>query len=461
MNLSAGCGFEYIKGLVETFTPMGRKRLYGISFLTERSRIVEEYDRQEDMKEIAANPDKVVSIISRFRDISATLENLTAGAVLDEVELFEIKSFAIWNEKLRERLGNCPGWMRLPDLSAVIGLLDPEKTGLESFYISDLFDESLPELRRKIAQCQRSDDPRDRERAAGLLEMNAQVESKVKARLSKELQVFSDNLSLSLNRVGDIDLTLAKAILNARLKLVRPSIVEDAFAFEGLFNPEVARVLSEKNKVFQSYSLSLRKSALVIGGNMTGKSVFLRTLALVQTMFQHGFFVPAEKASLTPYDRIVYYSGDHQSFENGLSSFAGEVEFLKEAVGIVSRGERGLFLFDEIGKNTNPLEGPAFLLAAMEYLSRGSDCRAVFSSHYEEALENRDAQLLMVRGLDHRKLSSRKRREISFYIDHTVQEIDEFSGFPREGTVIARLLGMDDDFLKLVEKHLDGGKNEK
>jgi hypothetical protein len=67
----------------------------------------------------------------------------------------------------------------------------------------------------------------------------------------------------------------------------------------------------------------------------------------------------------------------------------------------------------------------------------------------------------MVRGLDHRKLSSRKRREISFYIDHTVQEIDEFSGFPREGTVIARLLGMDDDFLKLVEKHLDGGKNEK
>jgi hypothetical protein len=97
----------------------------------------------------------------------------------------------------------------------------------------------------------------------------------------------------------------------------------------------------------------------------------------------------------------------------------------------------------------------------MEYLSRGNGCRAVFSSHYEEALENRDAQLLMVRGLDHRKLSSRKRREISFYIDHTVQEIDEFSGFPREGTVIARLLGMDDDFLKLVEKHLDGGKNEK
>ncbi|HOI63605.1 MAG TPA: permease [Mesotoga sp.] len=454
MNLSAGCGFDYIKGLVETLTPMGRKRLYDISFLTERGRIEVEYDRQEDLKEMAANPDKVVSIISRFRDISATLENLAAGAVLDDVELFEIKSFAIWNEKLRERLGDCPGWMRLPDLSTVIDLLDPEKTGLESFYISDLFDGSLPELRRKIAQCQRSDDPHDRERAADLLEMNARVESKVRARLSKELEGFSDTLSLSLNRVGDIDLTLAKAILNERLKLARPSIVEDAFSFEGLFNPEVASVLSEKNKEFQSYSLSLRRLALVIGGNMTGKSLFLRTLALAQTMFQHGFFVPAKEASLTPYDRIVYYSGDHQSFENGLSSFAGEVEFLKEAVGIVSRGERGLFLFDEIGKNTNPLEGPAFLLAAMEYLGRGNGCRAVFSSHYEEALENREIQMLMVRGLDHEKLAGRERRDISFYIDHTVQEIDEFCGFPREGTVIARLLGMDDDFLKLVEKHL-------
>ncbi|MDD5745247.1 MAG: hypothetical protein PHE22_11005, partial [Mesotoga sp.] len=82
MNLSAGCGFDYIKGLVETLTPMGRKRLYDISFLTERGRIEMEYDRQEDLKEMAANPDKVVSIISRFRDISATLENLAAGAVL-------------------------------------------------------------------------------------------------------------------------------------------------------------------------------------------------------------------------------------------------------------------------------------------------------------------------------------------------------------------------------------------
>ena len=250
----------------------------------------------------------------------------------------------------------------------MIDLLDPEKTGLESFYISDLFDGSLPELRRKIAQCQRRRSAR--QGAADLLEMNARVESKVRARLSKELEGFSDTLSLSLNRVGDIDLTLAKAILNERLKLARPSIVEDAFSFEGLFNPEVASVLAEKNKEFQSYSLSLRRLALVIGGNMTGKSL-LRTLALAQTMFQHGFFVPAKEASLTPYDRIVYYSGDHQSFENGLSSFAGEVEFLKEAV-VSSPVERGGSFSSTKSKNTNPLEGPAFLLAAMEYPVAGT-----------------------------------------------------------------------------------------
>ncbi len=455
------CGIDYVLSLVETITPMGRKRLRELDIITDPATIEREFDRQEDVAyRLPISCERLGASLSKIRDIWGTNERLQSGASLEDVELFEIKSFSIWSEKLRALLGECPEWMRLPDLSDVVEMLDPEGTGLEGFYICDSYDGELASVRERVYRFQR-------EKTAGtkeieeLLAEGREIESRIKTELSANLRPFALRISGALSKIGELDFTLAKVILNDRLSLVRPYISESDFEFFGLFNPEVASSLQRSGKDFKPYAVRLDRRVLVIGGNMTGKSVFLRSVVLAQTMFQMGFFVPADTATMTVYESLVYYSGDKQSFESGLSSFAGEMEFLQEAIESLRSGEKGLFVFDEIGRSTNPVEGPAFLIAAMEYLTSGDRCRVILSSHYEEALTVEGAQLLMVRGLDRERLSSERNRDISYYIDHSLVEIDKSVQFPREGVEIARLLGIDGEFIDLVERRLLGGKDGK
>ncbi|WP_367355972.1 permease [Mesotoga sp.] len=451
------CGFEYIVSLIDPITPMGREQLRNLPFMTSANEITESHQRQLDMAEKERKVASIKVILSRIRDIRGTLSNLSSGIVLDDIELFEIKSFAYWCGKLKEELGRCASWMKLPDLSVVFSVLDPDNSGTESFYISDDCDDSLGGIRKEIHRLQRIEVEDKESELNRLLQENVEIENRVRARLSKRLLENCEALYAAMKIIGKIDLTVALTELNRKLGLEKPDISSGEYEFQELVNPEISRNLNLRGKEFKPFSAKLGKKVVIIGGNMTGKSVLLRTVALLQTMFQHGLFVPARNALIPVYDTVIYFSGDKQSFVDGLSSFAGEIEHLRKAIEIVDSDTSGLFLFDEIGRSTNPVEGPAFLMASAEYLCQSEKCRSVFTSHYEEALGIEDAQIFIIKGVDQEKVIKEKGRDVSYYVDHSLVEMGSNESFPKEAITIARLMGLDREFIQLIKRKMKGG----
>ncbi|MBN2253305.1 MAG: permease [Kosmotogaceae bacterium] len=451
------CGFEYIISLIDPITPMGREQLRNLHFMNDANEINESHQRQLDMAEKGKKLASIKVILSRIRDIRGTISNLSSGLVLDDIELFEIKSLAYWCGKLREELGRCASWMQLPDLSAVFSILDPDNSGTESFYISDCCDDSLGRIRKEIHRLQRIGVEDKESELNRLLQEDFEIESRVRARLSKRLLGNCEAIDEAMEVIGKIDLTIALTDLNRKLGLGKPDISSGEYEFEDLVNPEISRTLNLSGKEFQPFSAKLGRKVVIIGGNMTGKSVLLRTVALLQTMFQHGLFVPARNALIPVYDTVIYFSGDKQSFVDGLSSFAGEIEHIRKAIETVDSDTSGLFLFDEIGRSTNPVEGPAFLMASAEYLYRSEKCRSVFTSHYEEALGIEDAQMFIIKGVDHEKIVREKGRDVSYYVDHSLVEMGSNESFPKEAITIARLMGLDREFIQLIIRKMKGG----
>ena len=124
---------------------------------------------------------------------------------------------------------------------------------------------------------------------------------------------------------------------------------------------------------------------LITGPNTGGKTVTLKLVGLLSAMAASGFFVPcADDSELSVYDGIYCDIGDEQSIEQSLSTFSSHMKNLIDITSAVD--ENSLVLLDELGAGTDPAEGSALAIAAMEYL-RAEKCRCIITTHYGELKE--------------------------------------------------------------------------
>lgn len=141
---------------------------------------------------------------------------------------------------------------------------------------------------------------------------------------------------------------------------------------------------------FVSNDIRMSKEELIhiiTGPNMSGKSTFLRQIALIVLMAQIGSFVPADRANLGLVDRIFTRIGAQDEIHAGQSTFM--VEMVETAAILSQSTGRSLLILDEVGRGTSTYDGLAIARAVVEYIHNNPKIRAktLFATHYHELTE--------------------------------------------------------------------------
>ena len=356
-----------------------------------------------------------------LRDISGTLASLASGAVLDEIEFFEIKHLAMLAASLS--MGT--------DMETVIGILDPDGLKIGTFYLYDSYSVELRRLRDAVEQ-----DPDD----AQLQEELANEEDRLKKVISDKLRPHAVSLLQTLQELAELDISLAQALQMQAEGLVLPASGTSA-EITGMFHPGVRAVLRAKGRDFQPVDFAFERGvpATVIGANMGGKTVALKTLCMLQYLYQFGFALPVTSAVMTPFDDIRFCIGDEQDEKTGLSSFAAEMQRIDRAVAAVEQGGRVLLLVDEPARTTNPVEGTALVAALLERLADKPNLALVMTTHY--TVEHA-GQCWRVQGL----LPGTKGKKMDYRLVRTASH-----EVPHEALNIARELGIDARWIDLAD----------
>lgn len=205
-------------------------------------------------------------------------------------------------------------------------------------------------------------------------------EQRLLAELTALLTPYQQEILRNAEILGHFDFINAKAQYAHHLHATEPKL-----STTNQVNLRQARhpLIDQKKVVANDIAIGQDyKTIIVTGPNTGGKTITLKTLALVQLMGQSGLFIPAnENSVIGVFDDIFADIGDEQSIEQSLSTFSGHMENI---VGILKQAdENSLIVIDELGAGTDPQEGAALAIAILDQIGTlGS--YVMVSTHYPE-----------------------------------------------------------------------------
>lgn len=256
-------------------------------------------------------------------------------------------------------------------------------------------EEGRYERKQTLANAERYSTPELKEKEALILEAeekSRQLEYSLFTEVRQKIKESIDRVQKLARIVATIDALQSFASVSEEYNYVRPKMTDtgkDIAIVKGR-HPVVEKVMGEHAYVPNDVTLNKGTSILLITGpNMSGKSTFMRQLALSVIMAQMGCFVPAEKAELPIFDRLFTRIGAMDDLIGGQSTFMVEMNETNQALRYAT--EKSLLLFDEIGRGTATYDGMALAEAIIEYVHDTIEANTLFSTHYHEltVLEDR------------------------------------------------------------------------
>ncbi|WP_293911890.1 DNA mismatch repair protein MutS [Deinococcus sp.] len=226
-------------------------------------------------------------------------------------------------------------------------------------------------------------DLREREREIARLEQAAErLEAEVFTELRASLASSADALSEAAGAMSELDVLCALSEIAATRAWTRPQTLSDQRLHLTQARHPVVELVSNGNFVPNDAELSpSRRTLLLTGPNMAGKSTYLRTVAICALLHQIGSFVPADAAELPIFDSIHTRIGASDDLAGGRSTFMVE---MSELAGILHHATPlSLVILDEIGRGTSTLDGLAIARAALEHLHE-TGTYTLFATHYFE-----------------------------------------------------------------------------
>lgn len=370
-----------------------------------------------DLAQLRESLRKVPNIVSQLQSSgSTTLQSLCEG-MDDCSEVRELLAESIsehppisvkegdvikdgYNERLDElRYASRNGkeWI------AALEQQEKERTGIKSlkigynrifgYYIEitksniHLADLSRYERKQTLANAERYITDELKEKEALILnadEESLALEYELFTKIREQIKTYIPRLQALASSISELDVFIGFAEVAEKYRFTKP-VFHDGRSLQIVNgrHPVVEKMMNKQLYVPNDCELTDEKNMMLITGpNMSGKSTYMRQVALTIVMAQMGCYVPADEAVLPVTDQIFTRIGAADDLTSGQSTFM--VEMMESQHAIVNATNRSLLLFDEIGRGTSTYDGMALAQAMMEYIHDEIGANTLFSTHYHE-----------------------------------------------------------------------------
>ncbi len=517
---------ERVLGELHPITPFGIKLKNDMKPFerNQKRELIEEFERIEKIMELV-DTQRAVFVEMRthmrgIKDLRKSIERCMEAGILNSVEFFEIKNLIGTMRSISQSQSGLhwkvPEKYKVNILHEVEKLLDPESTGLKTFYIYDCYSEQLKDLRQAKAKIEKSleitkqkkikeieietglqmrstgeftvgrkdaslmkkliDYPKlqvssetyinvtfkirpDEEMAflmkkiEDIKEKEVLEEMKVLERLSGKLAFHGEEILRNMDAIGHFDLLISKAYLANAMKATKPVISEDIKCIiKNGRHPVVEAGLKKKAKAFTPISVNLYRGVTVITGANMGGKTV--SLKMVGTLM-----------AMMQYGLFVpaeYMEADLMDF---IFISAGDEQSLDTGLStfgaemqsmkdvLLMTHMQGMILIDELARGTNPREGYAISYAMVSYLMKKPNITLI-TTHFD-GLVRKGVKHLQVKGLrnvDYDNIGNPD--AIPQYMDYTLIEIKGDTVVPKDAINISRLIGVPEEILSEAEKIL-------
>lgn len=247
-------------------------------------------------------------------------------------------------------------------------------------------DEYHWERRQTLTNCERYISPALKEKESmilnaeeNIIDLEYKLFCSIKSLVKEEVPL----LNATADALSEIDALVSLSVCSEEYNLVRPNITDEHVIDIKNGRHPVVEVVSKSEYVPNDCLLSNGINTLLITGpNMSGKSTYMRQMAIIVIMAQMGSFVPCESATLPIIDKIFTRIGASDDLVSGESTFMVEMKEARNA--ICGATENSLILFDELGRGTATYDGMSLAQAILEYISDYIGAFTLFSTHYHE-----------------------------------------------------------------------------
>ncbi|MEH7115560.1 DNA mismatch repair protein MutS [Neobacillus niacini] len=278
-----------------------------------------------------------------------------------------------------------------------------EKTGIKSlkvgynrvfgYYIEvtranlHLLTEGQYERKQTLSNAERFITPDLKEKEALILqaeENGGELEYQLFTEIREIVKEHIPRLQAAAKAVSELDVLQCFAQVSEERHYVKPTFsTERKVVLKEGRHPVVEKVLNAQEYVPNDcYMDNEREVLLITGPNMSGKSTYMRQIALTAILAQIGCYVPADEAVLPIFDQVFTRIGAADDLISGQSTFM--VEMLEARNALTNATQNSLILFDEIGRGTSTYDGMALAQAIIEYIHKHIGAKTLFSTHYHE-----------------------------------------------------------------------------
>ena len=210
-----------------------------------------------------------------------------------------------------------------------------------------------------------------------------ELEYELFVKLREHIKTYTERLQKQAKIISELDCLQSFAEIAQKYNYVKPTFSDDkVLHLENSRHPVVERVMDYNDYVPNDCHLDDETFIyLITGPNMSGKSTYMRQVAIISIMAQMGAYVPCDSATLPIFDQILLGLVQQMTLYRVKYIYGRNVRSSKA---LTYATENSLIIFDEIGRGTSTYDGLALAQAMIEYVAQTSHAKTLFSTHYHE-----------------------------------------------------------------------------